>query len=162
MSLNQLAREIAAKRIDLPTELELLARWWIQKYKLPSNHSLFTSRTPFDLTVEYYEDYFERNPLERHRNEDGHVQVKNTGDAQFDRWEADIAEGYEPDLMEAFSEGELARIAKMRARVSAAHARMKNGGGSLRSTAESIEQENAQTSSLSPRAGWDQGFGDGT
>lgn len=81
-----------------------MERWWITKYRLPWNHELAQSRTFYELLVEYFEDYYEANPLEAHRNEQGNIQFRDTGDPLVDKWERDIAEGGVPDLLEAFSE----------------------------------------------------------
>lgn len=53
--------------------------------------------------VEYWLDVYDEKPLEAHRNEDGFIQLKDTGDDLIDRWEEKIAAGEEPDLKEAFS-----------------------------------------------------------
>ncbi len=89
---------------------ETLQKWWAQKYKLPSNHDLFVDRTWYEHAVEFHLDYFEQNPLEAHRQADGHVQFTNTGDPLIDKWEEQIAQGEEPDLTEAFSSEGLQRL----------------------------------------------------
>jgi len=93
--------------------VEALERWWIKKYSLPSNHELFTSRTQFDLLVEYHMDFFEKNPLEAHRQEDGEIQFKDTGDDLIDKWEQDLADGALPDLYEAFSPESLEKLQQL-------------------------------------------------
>lgn len=55
-------------------------------------------------------DYFESNPLEVHRQEDGEIQFTNTGDALIDKWEEDLANGNFPDLTEAFTAESLEKI----------------------------------------------------
>ncbi len=94
--------------------LAVLRRWWEKKYQIPSNHDLFTSRTEHDLLTEYYEDIFERNPLEKWRNEDGTIQFTDTGDSVIDYWEQLLAEGRdgEVDLLEGFTDEERASFAK--------------------------------------------------
>jgi hypothetical protein len=45
-----------------------------------------------------------------HRQADGEIQLKDTGDALIDKWEEQIAEGMEPDLWEAFSDKEREKL----------------------------------------------------
>lgn len=68
----------------------------------------------FDLLVEYYIDIFEKKPLEVHRNSDGEIQFKDTGDALIDKWEAQIAAGETPDLFEAFDEESISHMERLR------------------------------------------------
>lgn len=81
-----------------------MERWWTTKYRLPSNHKLFQKTTYFELLVDYFQDYYEANPIEQYRNEQGNIQFKDTGDPLIDKWEQEIQEGNTPDLLEAFSE----------------------------------------------------------
>lgn len=92
--------------------MEFLSIWWTQKYNLPSNHELFQERTVLDLMTEYYVDLYREKPLEAHRNEDGEIQLKDTGDDLIDRWEEVIAQGGEPDLWEAFNEDARTKVSK--------------------------------------------------
>lgn len=87
-----------------------MSRWWSQKYSLPSNHELFQQETPIYWLTEYYVDYFEKNPLEVHRTEDGNIQFTDTGDSMVDRWEEQLAAGELPDLTEAFDPESLKKI----------------------------------------------------
>ena len=91
---------------------ESLSRWWVRKYKLPSNHELFQDRTIFEHLVDFYLDKFEQNPIEAQRNKDGEIQFTETGDELIDKWEEQIARGEAPDLNEAFSPESLAYLAK--------------------------------------------------
>ena len=91
-----------------------MQRWWTKKYNLPWNHNLFESRTKFDLLTEYYLDVFEQNPLEAHRQADGEIQFKNTGDPYVDKWEEQIARGEIPTLTEAFTPEELKAYLRLR------------------------------------------------
>lgn len=82
---------------------------------------------------------YEENPLEAHRNEDGHVQFKDTGDEFIDRWEEQIAAGESPDMMEAFSEEQLKKLDRLRTR-----GRTRFGGASsrtMKSAYESVETQ---------------------
>lgn len=94
--------------------MEQLAQWWEKKFNLPSNHELFLDRTIFDLLVDFHLDMFEKNPLDAHRNDDGHVQFTDTGDALLDKWEQQIADGEAPDLNEAFSPEAFKKLAELR------------------------------------------------
>jgi hypothetical protein len=89
-----------------------LERWWSTKYKLPSSHKLFQETTFFEHLVDYFQDYYEANPLESHRNDDGTIQFKDTGDSIIDKWEKEISEGNTPDLFETFSESQKQSIIK--------------------------------------------------
>jgi hypothetical protein len=109
-NLVELAKEIARAQHHKPTLSENLAKWWEKKYSLPSNHELFQERTSISLLTEYYYDIYESSPLEMHRQADGEIQLKDTGDALIDKWEEQIAEGMEPDLWEAFSDKEREKL----------------------------------------------------
>ncbi len=89
-----------------PTLQESLERWWAKKFGTPSNSELFTSRTWFDLLVEYNLDVFEAKPLEVHRQADGEIQLKDTGDSLLDKWEQQLADNEDIDFMEAFGNEE--------------------------------------------------------
>ena len=108
---------------------------------------------------------FEKNPLERHRNEDGFIQLKDTGDDLIDRWEEQIAQGVTPDLLEAFDPKELKKLERMRAKA-ANNPNMP--GMSLKGAVEAAEREAAKQKltttnpSITPKLGWTQGFGDGS
>jgi hypothetical protein len=99
----EIAKRTAAQIHRKPTAEEMIARWWQRKYNLPSNHELFQKETLFYWLVEYFLDYFEKNPLETYRTADGEIQFTDTGDSLIDKWEEIIAEGGEPDLTEAFN-----------------------------------------------------------
>ncbi len=43
------------------------------------------------------------------------MQFRDTGDEMIDKWEEQIAQGLEPDLMSAFTPEELERLSRMRA-----------------------------------------------
>lgn len=89
----------------------------MRKYTLPWNHDLFQERTLFDLMVEYNLDFFEDQPLEAHRNEDGHIQFKNTGDDLIDKWEEQVAAGDTPSMaQDMFDEETLEKLERLRAR----------------------------------------------
>jgi hypothetical protein len=151
--------------------LEILAKWWTKKYNLPWNHDLFQDRTLFDLMVEFQLDYFENNPLEAHRNEDGHIQFKNTGDDLIDKWEQQVARGETPSMsQDMFDDETLAKIERLRAR-----GRARTGiGGTFKDVYDEVERDARQqglsvpssTVSLprgSPPSRWHRSnFGDGT
>lgn len=117
---------------------EALALWWTRKYKLPSNHELFQSRTIFDLLVEFYIDRFQEKPIEVHRNADGEIQFTDTGDELIDKWEQQIADGELPDLWEAFDEESLERLKKLRA---AAELRDPYQGFTMKNTFERVQTQ---------------------
>lgn len=62
----------------------------------------------------FWEDVFEKKPLEAYRNADGHVQFTDTGDELIDKWESELAEGKIPDYAEAFSPEELEKLEHLR------------------------------------------------
>jgi hypothetical protein len=51
----------------------------------------------------YWEDYYDQNPIEAKRVAGGKEVKFVTGDPILDKWEAEIAAGLEPDLMEGLS-----------------------------------------------------------
>lgn len=94
-----------------------VARWWSKKYNLPSNHKLFLERTLGDLHQEMVEDLLVEKTVLEKRIEDGedsgsHLfrqlnevnralgERESFGDALWDKWEREIAEGKIPDLDE--------------------------------------------------------------
>jgi hypothetical protein len=99
-----------------PTLLEVLRRWWAEKYKLPSNHELFQGSTLFELLTDFWEDYYYKSPLEAHRNEKGEIQFSHTGDDLIDKWEKELSEGKSPDYLEAFSPKDIEKLNELRTR----------------------------------------------
>ena len=116
MSLYEAAKQEAREAVKSPTEEQVLRRWWTKKYKLPSTHSLFEDQTLYDLLVEFFTDDYADNPIEAHRNENGDIQFKDTGDPYIDKWEEELASGQTPDLMEMFTADQISRIVKRSAR----------------------------------------------
>lgn len=116
--------------------MEALERWWSDKYKLPSNHDLFQSRTKFDLLVEFYEDYYDKNPLDAHRNADGTIQFKDTGDDMIDKWEAEIAAGLTPDFYEDLSPEDQEKVKRLREKRNKSRA---SGGRSMKEVLEELD-----------------------
>lgn len=92
----------------------------------------------YDHLIDFYLDKFEEKPLEAHRNSDGNIQFKNTGDDLIDQWEEQLAKGLTPDLMEAFDESSLRHMEKLRA---AAKARNPYEGLSFKSTFDKISEQ---------------------
>lgn len=123
--------------------LEAMQRWWTRKYSLPWNHDLFQERTLFDLMVEYNLDFFAENPLEVHRNEDGHIQFKNTGDDLIDKWEEQIARGETPNMaQDMFDEEALEKLERLRARGRARTGGLRaGGGGSMKDVFEEVARD---------------------
>jgi hypothetical protein len=119
-----------------PTLRELLALWWVKKYRLPWNHELFQERTIFDLYVEFKLDKFFEKPIEAHRNASGDIQFQDTGDEVIDRWEEQIAKGETPDLWEAFDDESLKHLEKLRVA-----AERRNPYASMKDTYERMERE---------------------
>lgn len=145
-------------------------KWWMKKYSLPWNHDLFQDRTMFDLMVEFQLDFFDDNPLEVHRNKDGHIQFTNTGDDLIDRWEEQVARGETPSMsQDMFDDEALAKLERLRARGKSRIA----GGGSFKNVYDEVERD-AQRQGLTvpgrvsspqgqPPARWHRSnFGDGT
>lgn len=110
------SKTIAREQFKNPTVEQMLARWWTQKYHLPSNHELFQSRTLLDLLVEYQLDKLYEKPLEAYKTADGEYHFVNTGDELIDKWEQELAEGRIPDLSEAFSPEDYERVIRVSTR----------------------------------------------
>lgn len=89
----------------------------------------------FELLVEYCQDLIEDNPIEAHRQSDGSIQVKDSGDSLIDRWEQQIADGEEPDLWESFAPEEQERIQQRLAKKRANAPRQ-----SMKDVVESVER----------------------
>lgn len=105
----------ATARENLRSGNERVRRWWCDKYKRPPNHPLFVGRSYADWTVEMVEDLLERRDEIEQQIKDGLLPASKGdlilqriaealgeetegGDALFDQWERDIAEGRIPDL----------------------------------------------------------------
>lgn len=80
-----------------------MRRWAEAKYKIPWTHEAFQQQTLLDLLTSFWEDHYADNPLEAKRTPSGEVTFQ-TGDPLLDKWEREIAEGYEPDLTEGLSD----------------------------------------------------------
>lgn len=66
-------------------------------------HDAFQDLTPFELLVWFWEDHFERNPIEAKKvGVDEEVQFV-TDDPLINKWEDEIARGLVPDLMEGLT-----------------------------------------------------------
>ena len=81
----------------------MLRRWVETKYRIPWTHESIQQLTFFDLLVAFWEDYYEKNPLDARRSKDGGVVFVNTGDELIDKWEEELARGLTPDLLEGLS-----------------------------------------------------------
>lgn len=86
----------------------------MKTYNLPSNHNLFLDSSVDELLVMFWEDVFDKKPLEAYRTKDGHIQFTDTGDELIDKWEAELAEGKMPDYMEGFSSEAMERLEHLR------------------------------------------------
>lgn len=95
---------------------------------------MFLDRTLDDLEIEFWVDYYEKNPLEAHRNENGEIQF-HTDDDLLNKWEEQIAKGETPDLEQAFDPRALE---KLRSR---AKRKQATGGMSFKDVAERIDRE---------------------
>jgi hypothetical protein len=112
--IEEAAKLIARRRKLEPTLLELLSKWWRDKYSLPSNHNLFQDSTILALLTEFYEDQYYDTTLEVYRNEKGDVQFVKTRDKVIDRWEQELAEGKVPNYLDTFSEEQIDKLNRMR------------------------------------------------
>lgn len=89
----------------------------MKKYKLPSTHEAFQNSTIYELTIEFYEDLFEKDSKELLRagkNEDGEFVFEETGDPLIDKWEKEIAQGITPDLTEGMNSEARAQLVRER------------------------------------------------
>lgn len=93
---------------------------------------MFTSKTWYEHALAFHLDYYEKRPLEAHRQADGHIQFTNTGDSLIDKWEEQIARGEEPDLTEAFNKESLDQVRRFSKR------RRKNGVASFKDLHDSL------------------------
>jgi hypothetical protein len=87
----------------------------VRKYKHPWTHEAFQDATLFDLLTEFYEDLYESDPkalLDAGRGADGEIVFGETGDPLIDKWEEEMARGLTPDLTEAMSKEDLAKLQK--------------------------------------------------
>lgn len=96
--------------------------------------------------VEYHRDYFDANPLEVHRGDDGFVKFTNTGDPLIDEWEEKIAAGEVVDLTEAFTEEQFDSITR---RLAAAKGKKiqkayQNAGYDIQSTIDRVKRQSEE------------------
>lgn len=111
------ARLKVQAKINVESGMAGIKRWWVNRYKLPPNHELFTGQSTSDLILEMYEDLLLERKGIQERLESGGVGEEHTAlmgrlreldkaigdavvpqDSLIDRWEADIAAGRIPDL----------------------------------------------------------------
>ena len=76
--------------------------WWTKKYRKSPKSDEFNSYTLWELFVEFFEDYYEREPQEAHESGAPHI----TGDPVIDKWERELAQGLVPDLSEGLAPDE--------------------------------------------------------
>lgn len=77
----------------------MLRQWWEEKYQIPWNHESAQSLSLLEMLIAFWEDYYNKHPLDAKRTPTGEV-FFNTGDPLIDKWEREIAMGIEPDLLE--------------------------------------------------------------
>ena len=97
------------------------------KYSLPWTHELAQSNTWLDIAIEWWEDYYDRNPKELRSalaDEDGEYYFSETGDDQIDKWEREMALGLTPDLEEGLPTSERDKLKKERERYAKARKQM--------------------------------------
>lgn len=58
--------------------------------------------TLLELLTDFWEDYYQKNPVDAKRLPSGEVMFQ-TGDPLLDKWERELASGLEPDLTEGLS-----------------------------------------------------------
>lgn len=81
----------------------MLRRWAESKYQIPWTHESLQQLSVLDLLIAFWEDHYQRNPMESRRGKDGKVVYGNTGDALIDKWEEELGRGLTPDLLEGLS-----------------------------------------------------------
>lgn len=66
-------------------------------------HESFQDLTPYELLIWWWEDHFSKHPIEAKKTGvEGEVQF-DTDDPLINKWEAEIAQGLVPDLMEGLT-----------------------------------------------------------
>lgn len=80
----------------------VITRWWVKKYRLPSNHNLFLESTLRDLLVEFFEDKFVDDP-QALREVLTAGKFTDTGDQMIDDWFQTLEDGGIVNLWDAFS-----------------------------------------------------------
>jgi hypothetical protein len=114
-------KKIALREIE--SGIARIENWWISKYKLPSNHKLFLSRSIASLHIEMIKDLLikkeqlekdltkatgtEFNDLMNQLNSinnalDDTINEDFSGDPLIDKWEKELLEGITPNLNEGF------------------------------------------------------------
>lgn len=102
-------------RKNVETGDYILRKWWVDKYKIPTNSPLFQSRSWAEWQIEMFEDMFTRRDELKEKLEDGELDSKvampilnslNKAldgeefvlDEKVDEWEKELAEGKIPNL----------------------------------------------------------------
>ena len=83
--------------------------------------------------------------MEAHRQADGEIQLKDTGDVLIDKWEQQLADGETPDLWEAFSP---------RSKEILKEVRRKNKGSGIINFGDVQDYVQRQEAKLKPRPSW--------
>lgn len=109
------ARIKEAARKNWESGMTEVKRWWVDRYKLPPNHSLFLERSLSEWTQEMFEDLFaQKQEIEKELESDlGNSEellrryntvTKALGEEEvvqdelFEQWERDWEAGRVPDL----------------------------------------------------------------
>ena len=102
-------------KTNIETGEVTVRRWWVDKYKRPSNDALYMSRCWAEWQIEMYEDLYVRREELQERMKDGNSDKASTlkilnsinayldetvevEDDLVDQWEKELAEGKMPDL----------------------------------------------------------------
>jgi hypothetical protein len=91
-----------------------------EKYNLPLTHEAFQDLTLFELSIWFWEDYYQKYPLEAKREGGEHVQFYSE-DPLIDKWERELAQGLQPDLTEGMSPQQRERERRALARMESKH-----------------------------------------
>ena len=71
--------------------------WWTKKYQKSPNSDEFRRYTLFELMTEFYEDVYTHRPDDM---PDLDLPEVVAGDDMVNKWEREISEGVEPDILE--------------------------------------------------------------
>jgi len=103
---------------NIKTNDYMIRKWWVDKYKRPTNDPLFMNRSWVEWQVEMFEDMFAQRDSIADKLKDGDLDSKQAVEALqalnkilgedtmidplTDKWERELAEGKTPNLDEDF------------------------------------------------------------
>jgi hypothetical protein len=94
-----------------------------------------------DMLSEFWQDYYEDNPLASSTKADGTVQFEDTGDPLIDKWETELANGKIPDYLEGFDDVQRQRLNHLRKHGKTRHGHLVKPPATLKGAADTVTEQ---------------------